>query len=120
MLQRLYNEKVDIWSCGVILYILLSGEPPFKGKDDKEVLASIERGQYSFDKENWKYISAQAKDLISKMIEIDPKKRLSVKDAMLHPWFEIRSKSTYMAATPTDLRNCLANMKNFCVIYCRT
>jgi len=95
----------------------LSGEPPFKGKDDKEILAQVEIGRFNFNKEAWKYISEQAKDLISKMMEVDVKKRLSIKEAMLHPWLEIRRKSPYLsqAATPTDLHNCLQNMKNFCV-----
>lgn len=81
------------------------------------MLAQIEKAQYNFNKETWKYISAQAKDLISKMLEVDIKKRVSIKEAMLHPWFEIRSKSAYQsqAATPADLRNCLQNMRNFCV-----
>ena len=80
------------------------------------MLSQIESGHYSFNKETWKYISSQAKDFISKLMEVDVKKRYSIKEAMAHPWLEIRSKSPYMSqAAPSDLRHCLQNMKNFCV-----
>lgn len=66
-----------MWSCGVILYILLSGIPPFNGEEDEDILESVRSGQLTFDGEEWSQISYEAKLLITKMLERDPKKRLS-------------------------------------------
>lgn len=79
VLQRRYNEKCDIWSCGVILFVLLSGETPFNGKDDNEILKNVASGQYFFHSKIWKTLSPESKDLIDRMLQLDPKKRLSAK-----------------------------------------
>ena len=63
-----YNEKCDVWSCGVIMYILLTGRMPFGGRRDDEVLRSVEKGQYSLSGPEFRYISKKAKDLITKML----------------------------------------------------
>ena len=82
-----YNEKCDIWSAGVILYILLCGYPPFGGANGWEILLAVKRGKYSFKGMEWKYVSEHAKDLIKKMLcPVD--KRLSAQDVLNHPWFE--------------------------------
>lgn len=81
-MERKYDEKCDIWSCGVILYILLSGTPPFNGDDDNLIMEAVKRGFYSFDTEEWRPISVEAKRLISKMLERDPKKRISAEQAI--------------------------------------
>lgn len=67
-----YNEKCDLWSVGVILYILLSGKPPFDGNDDKEIVNSVRIGTYSLSGAEWKNISNDAKDLIKRMLTYDP------------------------------------------------
>jgi calcium-dependent protein kinase len=64
ILKSEYNEKCDIWSIGVILYILLSGKPPFYGDDDREILNSVKAGTYSMSGPEWKAITSEAKDLI--------------------------------------------------------
>ena len=86
MIAKEYNEKCDIWSCGVILYILLSGVPPFNGNDDNEILANVSSGKYSFSQETWKWISPAAKKFIGKMLEFNPDKRYSAEDALKDPW----------------------------------
>ena len=89
VLKNSYDEKCDLWSCGVILYILLSGSPPFYGRDEEEIFRKILFCHYSFKYSIWDDISKEAKDLISKLLELDPKKRLSAKNALEHNWFKI-------------------------------
>ena len=79
-----YNEKCDIWSLGVIMFILLCGTPPFSGNDDDEILEAVKKGAYSFKGKIWKNISSSAKDLIKLMLTYDPCKRISAADAYKH------------------------------------
>lgn len=72
-----YDEKCDVWSCGVILYILLCGFPPFNGQTDEIIMAEVKTGKFNFDGEEWVHVSEQAKNLIRKMLVKDPKKRPS-------------------------------------------
>ena len=83
-----YNEKCDIWSSGIILYILLSGEPPFNGPNDETIFARIKTYKYDFPESKWSKISVEAKDLISKML-IHEDKRLSASQVLEHPWFDL-------------------------------
>eukprot|EP00357_Protocruzia_adherens_P028116 CAMPEP_0115021650 /NCGR_PEP_ID=MMETSP0216-20121206/31028_1 /TAXON_ID=223996 /ORGANISM="Protocruzia adherens, Strain Boccale" /LENGTH=350 /DNA_ID=CAMNT_0002394077 /DNA_START=2961 /DNA_END=4013 /DNA_ORIENTATION=- len=81
-----YNEKCDIWSAGIILYQMLSGKYPFKGKDFREVLAAIYKCRYDFEDPAWSGISSEAKDMITGMLNHDVAKRLSAEEAISHPW----------------------------------
>lgn len=72
-----YDEKCDIWSAGVVMYILLSGGPPFDGNDDKKIADKIKKGEYQFASRQWVTVSAEAKGLIRKMLEMDPQKRIT-------------------------------------------
>lgn len=85
VLQGAYDEKCDIWSAGVMLYILLSGDPPFNGANDNEIYRAIARKKYSFPDPEWKKISNEAKDLIQHMI-CDPDKRYTASQVLQHPW----------------------------------
>ena len=89
VLSRNYSEKCDMWSCGVIMYILLTGKPPFGGVNDEDILSKVKKGKYDMAKYPWGVISNEAKDLIKKLIEVDPTKRLRAEDALQHPWFEL-------------------------------
>ena len=86
-----YDEKCDIWACGVILYILLAGYPPFSGNTDKEVYNLITNIKYDFEKERWKNISKYAKDLIKNMLT-PAKNRFSAKQVLASKWLEIKLK----------------------------
>ena len=68
MLKRKYDEKCDIWSCGVILYITLAGYPPFNGPNDNAIMERVKTGVYSMDTPEFKNISSEAKHLIRKML----------------------------------------------------
>ena len=81
-----YGTAVDMWSVGVILYILLCGFPPFYDDNNKKLFKLIVNASYSFPDPYWTTISPAAKDLISKLLVIDPQQRLSASQALAHPW----------------------------------
>lgn len=85
VLNKKYNEKCDVWSSGVIAYILLSGLPPFNGDTDSKIYAKIRKGDFKFGKAFDK-VSPEAKDFISQLLTKDYTKRLSIEDCLNHPW----------------------------------
>lgn len=86
VLRRNYGVEADVWSAGVILYILLSGVPPFWGENEKNIFDAILRGHIDFSSDPWPSISSSAKDLVKKMLRADPKERLTALEALNHPW----------------------------------
>ena len=88
-----YTEKCDIWSAGVILYVLLSGEPPFNGPSDGAIYSKIKKMKFDFPAHKWKSISSEAKDLLSHMLATE-NERYSASQVLAHPWFEIAKKRT--------------------------
>ncbi len=81
-----YDELCDIWSAGVILYILLSGYPPFGGTNDWEIMLAVKKGVYDFDSPEWKCVSGKAKSLIRNMLCVK-EKRFNTQKVLNHPWF---------------------------------
>jgi len=83
-----YGNKVDLWSVGVISYILLCGFPPFYADDDEEMFELIKGGDYDLPSPYWDNISDSAKELVTGLLEKNPKKRFSAKQALEHPWIK--------------------------------
>jgi len=88
VLLKNYDERCDVWSVGVILYILLSGKAPFDGDDDHEITEQVKIGQYNMKGGIWDVLSNDAKDLIRKMLTYNYKNRISAKEAISHVWFK--------------------------------
>ncbi|EPR60647.1 calcium-dependent protein kinase CDPK2B [Toxoplasma gondii TgCatPRC2] len=103
VLQGKYTYKCDIWSAGVIMYILLCGYPPFHGDNDAEILAKVKSGKFSFNEQDWKNVSVEAKDLIRKLLTYDPAQRLTAEQALAHPWIKhYATKANPVADAPLN------------------
>ena len=115
VLKNKYNEKCDIWSCGVILYILLSGKPPFNGDDDNEVMANVTTGNYDLHCAPFNRISKSAKDLIKKLLIMDKDKRINAQEALNHVWFkEKKAKELYNQIKDENIiKKLLSNLKQY-------
>ena len=111
VLSQEYNEKCDVWSCGVILFILLSGKPPFYGRTDREVLRRIQKGEYSMKGPEWSQVSVGAKRLVTKMLEYNHKTRISASEAVQDEW--IISYGSCPASSREVEASVLENLKNF-------
>ena len=115
VLKKRYDEKCDIWSCGVILYILLSARPPFGGESDKEIMENVSLGKYDLQSSPFNKVSKNCLDLIQKLLIMDPKKRISAQDALAHSWFkENKSKELFnQIKDDSTLKKLLSNLKNY-------
>ncbi|XP_060196602.1 calcium-dependent protein kinase 26-like [Lycium barbarum] len=89
VLRKRYGPEADIWSAGVIIYILLSGVPPFWGESEQEIFDEVLHGDIDFELDPWPKISQGAKDLVRRMLVRDPKKRLTAYEVLCHPWVQI-------------------------------
>ncbi|XP_029636752.1 calcium/calmodulin-dependent protein kinase type II subunit delta isoform X30 [Octopus sinensis] len=81
-----YGKPVDIWACGVILYILLVGYPPFWDEDQHRLYAQIKAGAYDYPSPEWDTVTPEAKNLINSMLTVNPAKRITASEALKHPW----------------------------------
>lgn len=119
MLKKSYNEKCDLWSCGVILYILLCGYPPFNGTSDKLIIEAVKTGHYTLDgrlrevtvEPEWDEISEDAKDLVRKLLTHNYDKRISAEQALSHPWIAKMSDPGHVSKSVTI--KTLKNLRNF-------
>lgn len=88
VLEQCYNYKCDIWSCGVILFIMLSGYAPFEAPNDRDMRELIMMGHYNFNDPVWENVSDEAKDFISYLLTYEPEKRPDAAQALQHPWIQ--------------------------------
>ncbi|KAJ6361966.1 hypothetical protein OIU78_002384 [Salix suchowensis] len=89
VLRKLYGPKCDVWSAGVIIYILLSGVPPFWDETEQGIFEQVLKGELDFESEPWPNISESAKDLVRKMLVREPKRRLTAQEVLCHPWVQM-------------------------------
>ena len=88
VLKKNYDQKCDLWSVGVILFILLCGYPPFNGPNDKHIIQAVLQGKFSLNEPEWADVSLEAKDLVKKLLTYNPTHRISAFDAFNHPWIK--------------------------------
>ena len=116
VLNNNYNEKCDLWSCGVMMYLMLCGKQPFNGDNDEEIYDKIRLCKIDFNDEEWDIISHDAKDLIKKLLIKDTDKRYSAKQALEHPWI-VKNKNKFkidmakFGEIVKNLRNYKASLK---------
>jgi calcium-dependent protein kinase len=113
VIKKYYDQKCDLWSCGVMMYILLVGYPPFTGNSQKELLTNIVRGIYSLEGPEWLKVSTEAKDLISKLLELDTKVRYNAEETLGHPWMIKFSKGSSDKVSKTYFATIITNISNF-------
>jgi len=104
-----YGKEVDVWACGVILYVLLSGNLPFKGHNDTETLKKITEGKMTWKGFDRYKVSKEARDLIEKLLTVNKKKRATMEEALQHPWIE----QTAPSATSVPLSEVVGNLESF-------
>ena len=116
--ERNYTNKCDVWSCGVIMYILLTGKPPFNGSSDEEILTKILNNHPDMHKYPWPIISLEAKDLLKKLLDSDIDRRISAEEALNHEWFKckqvLKKDNSYLfkVKNPDIMLNNLINYRN--------
>ena len=115
VLKKHYNEKCDIWSLGVIMYILLSARPPFGGRDDDDIMERVATGIYDLESPPFDKVSKSALDLIRKLLTMDPKERINAEQALDHPWFkENKAQELYNQINDNEtIKTLLDNLKNY-------
>lgn len=93
VLRGSYDKRCDVWSLGIILFVFLCGYPPFEGDNNKEIFKNVLKQELIFDPADWKTVSDEAKDLVTKMLAKDPEKRITADECSNHPWFKINHVS---------------------------
>ena len=111
VLKNNYDQKCDIWSCGVIMYLLLCGKYPFSGKSEEEITKKILFDKLTFDDKLFENVSESAKDLIRKCLIRDKNKRISVKEALTHEFFAGEINMNNIFADEVETKNILKNLK---------
>lgn len=113
VIKQDYDSKCDIWSVGVIMYVLLCGYPPFDGDNDEIIINKINTGNYNFEGKEWKKISEEAKSLIRKMLTINPVERICANDALKDVWLLTNRKALTPQGSPKTKHLTFSNLRRF-------
>jgi calcium-dependent protein kinase len=113
VLAKNYGSKCDIWSCGVITYITLSGIPPFNGASDQEIMKKVKSAKVSFADPVWAQVSDQGKDFITQLLTKEQDKRPSAEQALQHPWIQNAQQAQKDAVSQDIAMGALSNLKSF-------
>ena len=117
VIQRKYDESCDIWSIGVIMYIMLTGVPPFFGSDEESTLNHVLEGKYDTSINSYLNLSTNAKDLIKKLLKYNPNERITAREAIYHQWFQTDEfLSIYQRINridPLEVKEMLKNLENY-------
>jgi calcium-dependent protein kinase len=114
VLLKKYGKECDMWSAGVILYMFIVGHAPFDGKTNREIMDKIKLGKFSRTDARWQKASNEVKDLINKLLVLEPKKRLTAFEALKHPWFKVSNSSIlYNNISKDEVLNCISNLLNY-------
>lgn len=105
LLRKSYTKACDLWSVGVIAYILLCGYPPFNGANNKEVYQSVQRGIYYFPNAEWKHVSSSARDFVMRLLQTDPRRRMTAAQALSHPWIVHHMQNSSITIETEDAEN---------------
>ena len=114
VLNKKYNRECDLWSAGVILYMFIVGHAPFEGKNDREIMEKVKKGNFSKNERRWINASDEVKDLINKLLIYEPEKRLTAIDALKHPWFKVsNSNILYNNISKEEVLKCIENLLKY-------
>jgi len=108
-----YTSKVDMWAVGCLMYVMLCGSPPFKGRDTQELFVHICKGNYSLQTKPFTVVSTEAKNFIKKLLVLDPSKRLSAEEALLDPWLKGKMQRQESLMMHSHLKNFQEEQENY-------
>ena len=116
VLKGKYDEECDLWSIGVIMYIMLTGVPPFNGENDDDILREVSRGKYDTTLASYTALSDNAKDLIGRLLTFNPSERITAEQALSHKWFKTSEFATIYRCNTinvTEARNLMQNLEYY-------
>ena len=111
VLRGNYGKECDVWSLGVLLYVLLVGYPPFNGNSQQEIFKKIVFGEYDFNQREWEEVSLEARSLIVSMLFVNPRERATLDDVLSHEWFRIHENTQKKKRVPLLILDKLKNYK---------
>ena len=116
VILKKYGKECDMWSLGVILYMFIVGHAPFDGRSNRDIMEKIKGGKYLKNEKRWKKASNEVKDLINKLLVLEPEKRLTAFEALRHPWFKVsNSNILFNNISKEEVLNCISNLLNYSI-----